>query len=893
MADYTGVLGSLRIELSANIARFTTGMAAATKVAEKTFKSLAASGKRLESVGKSLSMYVTAPVLAMAGLALKAGGDFQQAMQKVKAESGATAEQMKLLSRAALTIGPAFNLTGTEAAPALESLAEKGYAVEQAVATLPAVLRLAKAESMELGDAVDTVADITRGFNLRIGDAEKATDLLMVAAGEAGQNTKEFAGELAKLAPNARAAGLNLKTTAAAMAVMEKNGIRGEKAGKALKSIFETLTDTGDALAGQLASAGISFRDAAGNLMPFEDILDRLRPKANDAAWMWKTFGQDAGTAMASLATSGSKGLKAMEAVLDASGGTTAKAAKDNMAGFNEAMKRLGVAVNGLQIAIADSGLLDWATQIVQRLTGLVQNLAQANPQMLRFGVIAALAAAALGPLVALSGMVMTKVAGLGLIVMKGVGLIGAAISGLGTLLMGLVTVLGGLFMMPIGELLAAPLVALSGALASLGGAIGGVVGWLTGLVMAIAPAVIGVGAMVLAWEAWTGVMKSWNTGEANSISTWFSETFPNAQKAMESALDSIEIGWQKFKLSMGATLTDLGTWKDGVLAKVDELISGVKGKFAQLQNVMAHPADAAATAVLKSFIDMTLNSLDRSPIPDLINGIKEWFGRLKGIMGPAAEAGSKAVLEVLGKLKDAAGPAVEELMKELTAQLDRIAPIVAAPGLGEFAKSPAAVANSTLGGQDNASAAPGATAGGFEELADEGEKATNRIAEAFNSMSADVGRNLGDLFSKGELSFKSFKSTLADGLRSLSSSFMSAAFGGFGQRGQRSGLFGGLQNLMGFAGGGSFTVPGSGLSDSKLAAFRVSPGETVDIRKPGQDMGGRSTIVQHLNFHPGVPETVRLEIMRAVPAIRQSTLAAVADKAQRGGGFARSVRGR
>lgn len=44
---------------------------------------------------------------------------------------------------------------------------------------------------------------------------------------------------------------------------------------------------------------------------------------------------------------------------------------------------------------------------------------------------------------------------------------------------------------------------------------------------------------------------------------------------------------------------------------------------------------------------------------------------------------------------------------------------------------------------------------------------------------------------------------------------------------------------LPGFKTGGSFKVGGSGGQDSQMMAFRATPGEMVDIRRPGQDAGG------------------------------------------------------
>lgn len=59
--------------------------------------------------------------------------------------------------------------------------------------------------------------------------------------------------------------------------------------------------------------------------------------------------------------------------------------------------------------------------------------------------------------------------------------------------------------------------------------------------------------------------------------------------------------------------------------------------------------------------------------------------------------------------------------------------------------------------------------------------------------------------------------------------------FGGF----DFGSLFGGFGGLFGFKNGGSFTVGGNGGIDSELVAFKASPGERVDVSKPGN--GGNS----------------------------------------------------
>jgi len=68
---------------------------------------------------------------------------------------------------------------------------------------------------------------------------------------------------------------------------------------------------------------------------------------------------------------------------------------------------------------------------------------------------------------------------------------------------------------------------------------------------------------------------------------------------------------------------------------------------------------------------------------------------------------------------------------------------------------------------------------------------------------------------------------------------FLSSLFGGGGGMGG-GGMGGGIGSLFGgFATGGSFTVGGAGGVDSQMVAFRASPGEKVDITRPGEQKNG------------------------------------------------------
>jgi len=75
--------------------------------------------------------------------------------------------------------------------------------------------------------------------------------------------------------------------------------------------------------------------------------------------------------------------------------------------------------------------------------------------------------------------------------------------------------------------------------------------------------------------------------------------------------------------------------------------------------------------------------------------------------------------------------------------------------------------------------------------------------------------------------------------VRGLMGAVMGGGFGFFGGGGDATMTNAFAASGTGFATGGSFRVPGSGGTDSVPVGFWATPGETVDVRTPGQQGGG------------------------------------------------------
>lgn len=81
------------------------------------------------------------------------------------------------------------------------------------------------------------------------------------------------------------------------------------------------------------------------------------------------------------------------------------------------------------------------------------------------------------------------------------------------------------------------------------------------------------------------------------------------------------------------------------------------------------------------------------------------------------------------------------------------------------------------------------------------------------------------------------------------------------------SGLGGLLKSIPGFSTGGSFKVGGSGSVDSKLISMRLTPGEMVDIRRPGQLQPANNNSPMHFDLRGAVMTQDLLAQMQGMAA--------------------------
>lgn len=208
---------------------------------------------------------------------LEAGMNFESAMSQVEAISGATADEMEALSAKAKEMGEKTKFSATESAEAFNYMAMAGWKTEDMINGIEGIMNLAAASGEDLATTSDIVTDALTAMGYSAGDAGRLADVMAAASSNANTNVAMMGQTFQYAAPIVGALGMNMEDTAVAIGLMANAGIKGEKAGTALRSILTRLSAPPKECADAMEKLGISLTDSEGNMKSLDDVMKDLR----------------------------------------------------------------------------------------------------------------------------------------------------------------------------------------------------------------------------------------------------------------------------------------------------------------------------------------------------------------------------------------------------------------------------------------------------------------------------------------------------------------------------------------------------------------------------------------------------------------------------------------
>ncbi|HDZ5602224.1 TPA: phage tail tape measure protein [Staphylococcus aureus] len=367
-------------------------------------------GNSMKNVGRNMTMYVTAPVVAGFAVAAKKGIEFDDSMRKVKATSGATGEEFEALKKKAREMGATTKFSASDSAEALNYMALAGWDSKQMMEGLSGVMDLAAASGEELGAVSDIVTDGLTAFGLKAKDSGHFADILAQTSSKANTDVRGLGEAFKYVAPVAGALGYTIEDTSIAIGLMSNAGIKGEKAGTALRTMFTNLSSPTRAMGNEMERLGISITDSNGKMIPMRKLLDQLREKfkhlskdqqASSAATI---FGKEAMSGALAIINASDEDYQKLTKSIDSSTGASKRMADTMESGLGGKLRTLRSQLEELALTIYDR--IEPALKIIVSAFSKVVTWVTKLPTSIQLAVVGfGLFAAVLGPLVFMFGL--------------------------------------------------------------------------------------------------------------------------------------------------------------------------------------------------------------------------------------------------------------------------------------------------------------------------------------------------------------------------------------------------------------------------------------------------------------------------------------------------------
>lgn len=383
-------------------------------------------GDSMKSVGRNMSLHVTAPIAAGFGAAVKKSIDFDDTMRKVKATSGATGDEFNQLRTKALQMGRDTKFTASESAEAMNYMALAGWDTKDMLKGVGGVMDLAAASGEDLASVSDIVTDNLTAFGMKAKDSTHFADVLAQTSSKANTDVRGLGEAFKYAAPVAGALGYTVEDTSVAIGLMSNAGIKGEKAGTALRTMFTNLAKPTKAMKDEMDKLGISITDNNGEMMPMRDVMDQLRTKMGglskdqQAAAASTIFGKEAMSGALAVINASDEDYKKLTKSIDGSNGASKRMANEMEGGIGGAMRKMKSAIESLAISLGDA-LVPMLYKVATWVTKLANKFSNLPTGVQKTIAVVGLLAAAIGPLLMVFGVMVST--------------IGTAITALGSLM--------------------------------------------------------------------------------------------------------------------------------------------------------------------------------------------------------------------------------------------------------------------------------------------------------------------------------------------------------------------------------------------------------------------------------------------------------------------------
>ncbi|WP_407310918.1 phage tail tape measure protein [Desulfosporosinus sp. SB140] len=360
-------------------------------------------GKDMGAVGKTLSMTVTAPIVAAGAGLLKLADDFQAAQNTIRTTTGATGKTLAGLNDDFKAVYSQVSASMADTSQVVAQLNSRtGLAGKPLEDLSTQMLKLAKITGSDINTLIPATTRMFQDAGIAQADYSKALDYTFKVHEQTGISVDRLQELMTQFGGPLRQMGFDWQTSGAMLGKFEKEGVNTELVVGSLRIAL-----------GKMAKEGI--KDPSQALQTMITQIKAAGSAGQANALALKMFGAKAGPDMAAAIREGRMDLTGLLQTLKNSPDTISKAAADaaTWAGKLAKMRHvIEVAFGPVSEKLKGSldNLMPSFQKLVDTVAGFAQKLADMSPAQQEMIIKFATMAAVVGPVIFTVGKVVTSI---------------------------------------------------------------------------------------------------------------------------------------------------------------------------------------------------------------------------------------------------------------------------------------------------------------------------------------------------------------------------------------------------------------------------------------------------------------------------------------------------
>ena len=366
---------------------------------QETGSKISAVGEKISGLGDSLTTHVTAPIVALGGLSIKAFNEVDGAMDTLIKKTGATGESLEGMEQIVKDIATNMPTSFDAAANAVGEVNTRFDVTGDKLEELStSFIKFAELNGTDVSNSIDKVQSALAAYGFTAEDAAGYLDVLNAAGQETGTSVDKLAEDVATNAASMKEMGYSLTHASFLLANLSKNGVDSSSAMNGLKKAYANSLKTGESM--------------SDTLLDLQNRLRNSETASDAAAEAIELFGTKSGGALVEAIQSGRMAFDDFSIAMGDYMGSVDSTFENTLDPIDELQTHMNeLKLIGADLANSAMPMINQALELlgenIKRISDLWNGLDDTEKETV---IKIAAIAAALGPVLAIGGRLISGI---------------------------------------------------------------------------------------------------------------------------------------------------------------------------------------------------------------------------------------------------------------------------------------------------------------------------------------------------------------------------------------------------------------------------------------------------------------------------------------------------